>query len=84
MCVLENRLNADALGGRHADPVDLSEGVHQTVQTIAALAGPEDLVTAPGSTLTNVLIPDTKRGPFRPSFNIEGSRTYVVGGDSIR
>lgn len=82
--VLEDRLSADALGGRRADLVDLSEGVRLAAQAVAALADPEDPMAAPGSTLTGVLALDTEQGPFWLSFNIGDSRTYIVGGDSIR
>lgn len=82
--VLEGNMSADALGGRRADLMDLDAGIRASAQAVAVLADPADPTAAPGSTLTGVLTLDTDEGPFWLAFNIGDSRTYIVGGESIR
>ncbi|WP_022868605.1 PP2C family protein-serine/threonine phosphatase [Schaalia vaccimaxillae] len=81
---LESRLSADALGGRRADLADLDAGVQAAASAVAGLSDPADPNAAPGTTLTGAIALDTEEGPFWLTFNIGDSRTYIVGGRSIR
>lgn len=81
---LAARLSADALGSSRAGLEELASGIEHAAMAVTDLAGtPPHTGSAPGTTLTGVLVLDAETGPYWLTFNIGDSRTYIASPGSI-
>ena len=81
---LQEFLSTDRLGNRPVDLVDLSVAIDAAATAVASLAPIDTPASAPGTTLSGVMVLRTAEGPYWLSFNVGDSRVYVVGGGGIR
>ncbi len=81
---LQQFLSAERLGNRPVDLVDLSVAIDAAASSVASLAPADNPMSAPGTTLSGVMVLRTTEGPFWLSFNVGDSRAYVVGAGGIR
>ena len=81
---LQEFLSTDRLGNRPVDLVDLSVAIDAAATAVASLAPADNPMSAPGTTLSGLMVLRTAEGPYWLSFNVGDSRAYVVGGGGIR
>ena len=71
---LQEFLSTDRLGNRPVDLVDLSVAIDAAATAVASLAPIDNPASAPGTTLSGVMVLRTAEGPYWLSFNVGGSR----------
>ena len=81
---LQEYLSPQRLGNRPVDLVDLSVAIDAAATAVASLAPADNPMSAPGTTLSGLMVLRTAEGPYWLSFNVGDSRAYVVGGGGIR
>jgi protein phosphatase 2C family protein len=81
---LQEFLSPDRLGDRPVDLVDLSVAIDAAATDVASLAPADNPMSAPGTTLSGLMVLWTAEGAFWLSFNVGDSRAYVVGAGGIR
>ena len=81
---LQEFLSPDRLGDRPVDLVDLSVAIDAAATAVASLAPADNPMSAPGTTLSGLMVLWTAEGAYWLSFNVGDSRAYVVGAGGIR
>ena len=81
---LREFLSPQRLGNRSVDLVDLSVAIDAAATAVASLASVDNPMSAPGTTLSGLMVLRTAEGSYWLSFNVGDSRAYVVGGGGIR
>ena len=76
---LQEFLSPDRLGDRPVDLVDLSVAIDAAATAVASLAPADNPMSAPGTTLSGLMVLWTAEGAYWLSFNVGDSRAYVVG-----
>lgn len=82
--ILQEYLSPGRLGDRPVDLVDLSVAIDSAATAVASLAPADNPMSAPGTTLSGLMVLHTAEGPYWLSFNVGDSRAYVVGGGGVR